>query len=326
MTSSPSVRADPGPSVPADLLNRPFSTSDLRAHGVGRRELAGPQWQRLGHGVAGAAALDAGDPVVRARIVGAGQPAGTVIGGWAALHVLGVAVLDGRTGPRGETLQPVLLHVGLRGRTRPTPLLDVDRSPLDADDVMQRVGLRVMTATAACVSIACRYGAEEGLVAADAAIAHGLTSRRALLGHVARHPRKRGIPRARLMAQLADGRAASPPESRFRYVWVVEAGLPVPRVNATVVDACGFLVGKPDLLDVEAATAGEYDGSHHRELLAHTADNIREEALERLGLVVTRATSIDLWPGRRRLVERLRDAHSRGLTRDLSRDRWGWRH
>lgn len=127
------------------------------------------------------------------------------------------------------------------------------------------------------------------------------------------------------MAHLVDGRAASPPESRLRYVWVVEAGLPVPLVNATVVDEGGFVAGKPDLLVLEAAAVGEYDGAQHRELAAHTADNAREEGFERLNIVVARATSIDLWPGRRRLVVRLLDAHGRGMARDVSRDRWGWR-
>lgn len=311
--------------LPDVAVRRPLLTRDLRDLGVGRRELAGPLWQRLGHGVAGWSALDAGDPVVRVRIVAAEQPTGTVIGGWAALHVLGVGVLDGRTGPGGESFQPVLVHVGLRGRTRTTPLLDVDRSRIDLDDVVERAGLLVMAATPACVSIACRYGAEEGLVAADAAVAAGLTTRQALREHVELHPGRRGIPQARLMAHLVDGRAASPPESRLRYVWVVEAGLPVPLVNVTVVDEGGFVAGKPDLLVLEAAAVGEYDGAQHRELAAHTADNAREEGFERLNIVVARATSIDLWPGRRRLVVRLLDAHGRGMARDVSRDRWGWR-
>ncbi len=110
-------------------------------------------------------------------------------------YLQGVHVLDGRTGPGTGSLQPVLVHVGERGRTRPTPLLDVDRGRLDPHEVVERSGLLVMAATPACVSIACRYGAEEGLVAADAALAAGLTTRQALLEHVARHPGRRGVPR-----------------------------------------------------------------------------------------------------------------------------------
>lgn len=311
--------------LPEDAVDRPRATADLRALGVGRRELDGPLWRRLGRGVSGWSALDPWDPVVRARIVATSLPTGTVVGGWAALHLQGVGVLDGRTGPGGKSFQPVLVHVGERGRTRPTPGLDVDRSRLDQQEVVERSGLLVMAATPACVWIACRYGAEEGLVAADAAIAAGLTTRSSLREQVAARPGRRGVPYARVMARLADGRAASPPESRLRYVWVVEAGLAVPQVNVTVVDRDGFLVGKPDLLDLAAAMVGEYDGAQHRGLAHHTADNVREEAFERLNLVVARATSLDLWAGRRRLVARLRDAHRRGMARETGRDAWGWR-
>lgn len=309
----------------ARAVNGPLRTADLADLGVGRRELAGPLWRRLGHGLRGWYDLDAADPNLRLQRTAAQQPAGTVLGGWAALRQQGVAVLDGRTGPRGATLTPVLVHVGERGRSRPTPLLDVDRGWLDPRDVVEADGLLVTTATAACVAIARRYGAEEGLVAADAAAAAGLTSRAELQEYVRARRRSRGIARARLMAELVDAGSASPPESRLRYVWVVEAGLSVPLVNATVVDGHGVLVGKPDLLDLEAATTGEYDGAQHRRLDHHTADNVREEAFEGLGLIVTRATALDLWPGSARLVRRLRDADARGLARDRGRDLWGWR-
>jgi len=79
-------------------------------------------------------------------------------------------------------------------------------------------------------------------------------------------------------------------------------------------------VGEPDLLDVEAATVGEYDGSQHRELRQHTSDNVREEGFERLNLTVVRATALDLWPHRAQLLGRLRDGWQRGDRRDRSRD------
>ena len=137
-----------------------------------------------------------------------------------------------------------------------------------------------------------------------------------------RSRRARGIPAARLAIPLLDGAARSGPGSRFRYVWVVQAGLPPPLVNRGV-DHQGFLAGVADLLDVEAAMVGEYDGAQHRELAHHTADNAREEGLEALNLTVVRATAMDLWPGRRRLVQRLRDGHRRGSTRDRTRDAFG---
>ena len=313
--------------LPDALVRRPMRTADLRDHGLTRRELEGPLWQPAGHGVRAWFGLDPTDPAVRTAAVAAAAPPGTVIGGWAALHHQGVRRLDGRFGPGGDQLQPVLVHVGPDGRSRPTQLLDVDRSTLSPADVLEHKGLLVVAPTPACVAIACRYGAEEGLVAADAAAAAGLTSQEALQDYVARRRRRRGIPQARLVAELVDSRAASPPESRFRYVWVVLAGLPKPCVNRTLVHADGgYTLGKPDLLDPEAGLVGEYDGSQHRALDQHTADNFREEGFERVNLVVSRATAQDLWPGRNSLVYRLRDAHLQGRCRDRSKDRWSLLH
>lgn len=313
------------PELPADALNNPLTRASARAAGVTRHELDGPLWQRLGHGVHGWHDLDPDDADVRIAAVVAGQPEGTVLGGWAALRAHGVPHCDGRTGPAGQRRQPVLLHVGPTGRTRPSDLVDVDRGVLPPGDVLEVGGLLVTSVPATCLSIARRYGAEEGLVAADAAVAVGLTDRARLAAQLRYLPtRARGVRAARLMIRLVDGRAASPPESRLRYVWVVEAELPVPQVNVDVVDELGIFLGRPDLLDPETATVAEYDGAQHRELDQHTSDNAREEGFEQRGLIVTRATSLDLWPRRGQLVTRLREAHQRGGRRDRSRDRWRW--
>ncbi len=92
-----------------------------------------------------------------------------------------------------------------------------------------------------------------------------------------------------------------------------------------MVDEWGQLLGMPDLLDDDAGFVVEYDGAHHRALRQHTSDNAREEGFERAGLIVVRATAIDLWPRRAELVRRLRDGHARGLARDRTQDRWGLR-
>jgi len=81
------------------------------------------------------------------------------------------------------------------------------------------------------------------------------------------------------------------------------------------------LIGIADLLDPDAGTVGEYDGGQHRGLTEHTGDNAREEALEDLGLVVARVTSLDM---RRRdeTAARLVRAWERGERRDRAHDRW----
>jgi hypothetical protein len=198
----------------------------------------------------------------------------------------------------------------------------LDRSTILDADLTQRHGVMVTSAARSCLDVARRLGVEEGLVATDAALQAGATTSAELSEAVGRLAGIRGVPLARLVVALADEGAESAPESRLRYVWIVEAGLPRPLVNPDVLTPNGLFVARTDLLDPDAGIAGEYDGSVHRELDRHTADNVREEDIEDLGLQVVRATSIDLWPQRRRLVRRLQTKHGRGLARDRSRDRW----
>lgn len=271
------------------------------------------------------ALLASGDTRVRLEAVRRLLPCDVPLGGWAALRWLGVDALDGRTGPAGARLLPITVCTGPVGRLRACRGFVVDRSTLLDVDVVEHDGVLVTAAERSCLDVMRYFGAEEGLVAADATVRAGLTTRDRLTEALARMSGLKGVPRARLAVPLVDGRAESGPESRLRYVWVVEASLPVPLVNPVVVDLDGRFVARADLVDPEAGTVGEYDGSQHRELAQHTADNVREEDLEGLNLEVTRSTSLDLWPHRSRLVTRLRVAHRRGTQRDRGKDAWGLR-
>ena len=314
------------PDPPRDLAARPRRTRDLIEAGVTKAQIAGPRWTPILRGVHGFGA-DPTDPLTRIRAVAELMPAGAAIGGWAALHLLGVGALDGRTGPGAATLLPVPVCIGPPGRMTSRPGLAIDRSRLPEDDVTSSRGIRVTTAARACADIACWHGVEEGLVAGDAAVRSGLVTVRHLQEYVGARGPVRGIRGARRAVALLDGRAESCPESRLRFIWVVQAGLPVPLVNPDIVDVegGGFLVGRADLLDLTAAMVGEYDGEDHRTLARHTADNDREESLERLNLTVVRATALDIWPRRSRLVARLQAGYRDGLARDPDRDRWGYR-
>ena len=268
------------------------------------------------------ALLLSGDTSIRLMAASRLVPSDVPLGQWAALRWLGVEALDGRTGPGGAVLVPVTVCTGPVGRLRARPGLVVDRSTLMAIDVVEHDGVLVTSAERSCLDIMRFHGAEEGLVAADASVRAGLTTRERLAEALTRTTGLKGVPSARLAVSLADGRAESAPESRLRYVWVVEAQLPVPEVNPVILDLDGRFAARADLVDPEAGTVGEYDGAQHRELGQHTADNVREEGLEGLNLEVTRSTSLDLWPHRRRLVTRLRAAHQRGTHRDCRKDAW----
>jgi hypothetical protein len=83
-------------------------------------------------------------------------------------------------------------------------------------------------------------------------------------------------------------------------------------------------VGMPDLLLVAVGLIGEYDGAHHRDLAAHTLDNAREEDFEGLGLVVVRATSLDLGQRRSLTIRRLVTGYDRARA-IAGASVWGWR-
>ncbi len=311
--------------LPDRAVQAPLGLTTARQLGLTRHELSGPLWQPMGRGVRGWCGLDARDPMTRIRAVAAQLPPGVAIGGWAALHVHGVHDLDGTSGPGGSRRLPVLVHPGPRSRVRPRQGIVVDRSTLSAADLDEVDGIVVTSQVRACFDVMRRAGVEEGLVAGDAAARMIGLAPEDVRSYVESHPRVPGVPRARACAVLLSPRAASNPESRLRYVWVVEAGLPRPSVNAAVVDDWGRLLGFPDLLDDDAGFVAEYDGAYHRALRQHTSDNAREEGFEQVGLIVVRATAIDLWPRRAELVRRLRDGHARGLARDRQKDRWGLR-
>jgi hypothetical protein len=314
----PRLPAEPPPRALAGPV-RLGQAADL---GLTRHELSTKRWHRAGRGVRVHQSLDLTDPLLRIRALLAWLPEWPALGGWASLRWQGVPPLDGRTGPGGRTLLPILVHVGPDRHLRTRPGVVVDRSLLAAADVVEVRGRRTTVATRAVFDEMCRRGVEDGMVAGDAAWTLGRITGPGMVDYVAAHPGARGVPSARVAAGLLSPYVRSGPETRLRYVWVVAAGLPVPQVNVRLTDGQGVFVGEPDLLDPESGFVGEYDGADHRTLARHTADNAREEALERLNLTVVRATSVDLWTQRSRLIGRLVDGRDRGRARDRSRDDW----
>lgn len=310
----------PRPPQLPDRAGRPRRTAELRSIGISARELTGPLWARVAHGLH--VPVDAGLARPLDRILAAAEllPAGAAIGGWAALHLLGATDLDGRDGSR---LLPVPVCLNPSGRIRPREFLRIDRRRLPEEDIAEVNGIAVTNALRSCSDIACDRGVELGVVAGDAAARFGLLTAAQLRAYVAGRPRTTGLAWSRRAAALVSDRTKSSPESVLRYIWVVEAGLPLPLVNVPIFALPeGYVMAEADLLDPVAAVVAESDGAQHREPEQHTFDNNREEWLELRNLVVARATALDLWPRRRALVSRLRQRHAQGMARDRSRDAW----
>lgn len=292
-------------------------------YGVTRRDLESRSWHQRYHGVHSLPERSPDDPMVRIQDAASLLVEGATLGGWAAAHLLGATDLDGIAAD-GRTRLPLTVCLQPQVQMCPRPGIVFLRSAFSDDETEVLSGIPILGPVRTAFDTMRRApDITEAVVGIDALLRAGIVSIAEVEGYLAEHPGWRGCPRARRAISLADARARSCPESRFRVLWVVDASLPRPQVNVPVfATSHGALLGIPDLLDVGSALVGEYDGAFHREVERHTADNAREEDLEHHGLTVVRATSLDLTLFRRRTVLRLRKGHERGLARDRSADRW----
>ena len=305
---------------PFDTPDQALRTAELYALGVGRGELAGPGWRNPFRGVHRPEAPTDG-PLQRVYDAAELLVPGAAIGGWAAGYLLGAHELDG-LGRAGREPEPVMLLTPTRQHPCPRPGVRTFRSKLDPDDVVEINGIPVTAPLRTAFDLARASSLEDGVVAVDALARAARIDLHHLAGYVRRHPRFRGVPVAREVVALADPRARSSGESRLRVVWIVDARLPRPEVNPLILTPLGEVVAMTDLLDPLSGLVGEYDGSTHRELDEHTTDNGREEDMEDRGLVVVRATSLDVGPRRPGLVRRLLTGHRRA--QESRRRSWGW--
>ena len=287
-----------------------------------KSQLRGPKWRRSSHGRYVPPEVEL-PPEQRIAEAAALLPGHGALGGWAAAYWHGVRLLDGG-GRSGRAPAPVLLCLGAQGKIRGRAHITPSRDRLPCEDVVLVRGLPTTTPLRTAFDGA-RLAADlrEAVVFVDMMLTTRLISWESLSAYVDDHPGWQGIQQARDACVLAVRGSRSPPETRVRMVWVLDAGLPTPLVNREVFAAHdGRLLGIPDCLEQKSATALEYDGDDHRDLENHTQDNVREELLEDHGLAVVRVARLDLAGARDRLVHRMIRTHVRQLGRNLSGDRW----
>lgn len=157
-------------------------------------------------------------------------------------------------------------HLGIVHLTRTPPahsgrsaqlLIHVAR--FHPDDVTIRDGLAVTTVARTITDVARALPFEQAVVAADAALFLGLTTRELLEASAAR---AMGLPGSRSMARVirfADGRSESVGESRSR-VMMHRAGLPSPDLQLEVRDSAGATIGRTDFAWRAGRLLGEFDG------------------------------------------------------------------
>ena len=163
------------------------------------------------------------------------------------------------TGP-GGSLRDVPLAIGSAHRAHRDGVV-LSKERLRPGDVVEVDGLRV-TVPVRSVLVEMRAAASvaEAVAALDLACFNDLVSIDEVGRALVAWRGATGIARCREAVLLADENTWSPAESRLRLLWTRDAGLGPVLTNRPVLDQRGRLVATPDLLDVAAGVAGEWQG------------------------------------------------------------------
>jgi hypothetical protein len=156
-------------------------------------------------------------------------------------------------------LQPIaVFRPSGRGRLR-NGLVDSGERALTPDDITEVDGIRVTTRVRTAWDLGRQRSLEPGIAGLDAMLRLGGFDRQELLDGVGRFRGQRWVTHLRLLAPLADGRAASPGESVLRLRWI-GAGLPEPTCQVEVWES-GALLAVLDIANEDLRYSAEYDGA-----------------------------------------------------------------
>ncbi|GAA1735034.1 endonuclease domain-containing protein [Luedemannella helvata] len=182
------------------------------------------------------------------------------------------------------------------------------------DEVRTIGGVPVTTALRTCWDLAQWLTLEEAVVLVDRLLHARQVTVTDLTRYADHRAGVRGIRRFRRVIALADGRAASPQESRLR-VALRLAGLPAPQVQHEIHDSAGF-VARTDLAYEEARIAIEYDGVWHGDAAQLHRDRQRLNRLQAAGWLVLHVTSTRLRTDLDGIIREVTQAlHARRRTR-----------
>jgi hypothetical protein len=148
----------------------------------------------------------------------------------------------------------------LAGGRKGTAGIHLYTTPLPADHVMRKLGLPVTTVARTVIDLARTTTFADGVVAADAAIRKGLTSKSQLRAVLATSGRWPGLVQARRVVEFASGLAESVLESIARVAFD-RLGLPPPRLQVWIPDKAGDIIGRVDFYWEEHKTIAEVDGA-----------------------------------------------------------------
>lgn len=270
--------------IPERFLSQPFRVADALDAGVTRRQLAGPRFRRVFHGVRVAAALpeSLGLRCAAAELI---LPSGAAFAGLTAAavaklpvppsaeitarvppgerrpQVIGMRILEGAWAP-----ESVVTYRGRRITTGPQTLLDCAAGPLDERQL---------------------------IILGDAMLNRGWTDVTELREFIARCRRRHGVRALRTAVPQMEPRAQSPGETRAR-LNLVSLGFPSPLCGVVIYDEMYGWVAEVDMVVEDPPVVFQYDGEPHwRSDAQRRSDVIRDESVRDLGWEVIVLTSRD---------------------------------
>ena len=245
------------PERPDALRGRFFLARQVVEAGLlTRKQLRSRAWRRLFQGVY----VDAEVPVTHGLRCAAAaaypMPPDAVIAGRSAAVVHGVGLAD--------AWDPVEALVRRHEYAVPHDGVTVHRGVLATGEECRRRGLSVTNPVRTCWDLARWLDVVEAVVLVDRMLGKGRVTPEQLTTYLRKRQEEgeRGWRRFARVVALADGRAASPMESRLR-VRLALAGLPPPQVQYVIRDAQGHSVARVDLAYAKSRVAVEYDGVWH---------------------------------------------------------------
>lgn len=267
-------------------LIQPVRLDPAGLRGPTRGQARSQRWTRVAHGWYVDATVR--PDVVEQRILeqAARLGDGAAVSAWASLRWRGGGFFDGFANG-GSTTLPVPLVVGPGSNMRANSGSTLSWEQLAPWEWELVDGVPCTAVPRALFDeVRRRSFVRDAVVAADMAIAADLISAAEFAAYVAIRPAWSGVPFARRVLPLIDGRSDSPQESRLRLCWILDAGLPPPLSNPDLITVHGEFLGRPDLLDAGVGLVGEYDGADHLRVDRRRHDRAREERFRDHGLEV----------------------------------------
>lgn len=229
-----------------------------------RRLLTSGDWHRIRRGIYGDARFRGRDTtghLRRCAAILAGLRSGdAVVSHLSAARLLGLP-LPPRVDPQVTiTRRPPAPTNGPRCASGID--VDVHRARYDDVDIVQVDGVPVLAGARLVLDCCGAVPPESALAIADAALARGITAPDRLEAALRRHHGRSGAALARLVVTRSDPLAESWFESTPRW-WLMESGLPRPRLQVPFTDESGLVRARVDMLIGsvvgEADGAGKYD-------------------------------------------------------------------